>query len=281
MQRLAFSTLGCPDWSFEEIIENAAAYGFSAIEIRGIKDELRTEKISAFLPENMDATNKLLKDNNLFISNVGTSVNFHDPSNYSAAIDEGKNAIDTCKRAGIPAIRVFGDAIPPGEDAAVIIRRVADGIRDLCNYSADHTGGAVSIWQEIHGDFNTPDVLLPLVGYLSDVPLYGILWDIEHTFRVGTDPVAFYNEFKHLIRHTHIKDCIVEDGKLIVKLPGEGALPIKKHYNLLENGGYEGLYSFEWEKRWKPDIPEPEIAFKQYIREMEKCINKSRKIIIH
>jgi len=28
--------------------------------------------------------------------------------------------------------------------------------------------------------------------------------------------------------------------------------------------GYKGFYSFEWEKRWHPEIEEPEVAFAQY-----------------
>jgi len=272
MDRLAFSTLGCPGWSFDEIIKNAVDYGFSALEIRGIKDELRTEKLSIFLPENLDETNKKLKENNLFISNIGTSVNFHDPANYNAAMEEGKAAIDTCKRAGIPAIRVFGDAIPPGEDPAVIIRRVADGIRNLCDYSAYHTGGAVQIWQEVHGDFNTLEVLEPLAGLLSDVPLYGILWDIGHTYRVNVDPVKFYDKFKHLIRHTHFKDGIIENGNLSNTLPGDGDLPIKEYVDILEAGGYTGFYSLEWEKRWHPDLPDPEAAFSRYVQVMKQAL---------
>jgi len=28
--------------------------------------------------------------------------------------------------------------------------------------------------------------------------------------------------------------------------------------------GYRGFYSFEWEKRWHPDIAEPEVAIAQF-----------------
>ncbi len=33
---LAFSTLGCPKWSWAQILEFAAANGFAAIELRGV-----------------------------------------------------------------------------------------------------------------------------------------------------------------------------------------------------------------------------------------------------
>jgi hypothetical protein len=37
----------------------------------------------------------------------------------------------------------------------------------------------------------------------------------------------------------------------------------------LVSGGYQGLYSFEWEKKWHPEIEEPEVAFPQYVETMK------------
>lgn len=34
--RLSFSTLGCPGWSFEQIMENAHEMGYEAVELRGV-----------------------------------------------------------------------------------------------------------------------------------------------------------------------------------------------------------------------------------------------------
>ena len=33
----------------------------------------------------------------------------------------------------------------------------------------------------------------------------------------------------------------------------------------LQADGYTGFYSFEWEKRWHPELPEPERALPQYV----------------
>ena len=32
----------------------------------------------------------------------------------------------------------------------------------------------------------------------------------------------------------------------------------------LARNGYRGYYSFEWEKRWHPEIAEPEVAIAQF-----------------
>ena len=265
MGRLAFSTLGCPNWDFNTIVEQAKHLGYSSIEVRGIGSELRTDNLSIFTPEHRNATKRLLSENGLSICCVGTSVHFHEKSNFQTALDEGMSAIDVCRVMDIPAIRVFGDFLPPKEKESEIIARVADGIRKLCEYSEKSTVGKVQIWLETHGDFNTFESLLPLSELLHDCPLYGMIWDIEHTYRIGIDPIRFFREFKSLIRHTHFKDCYLEKGKPIAMLPGEGSLPIKEYYGLLESGGYTGIYSFEWEKRWIPELPDPEVAFPTFV----------------
>jgi len=264
MSKIAFSTLGCPDWDFETIVKQAKDMGYTAIELRGIKDELRIDALPIFINEQYKETNKLLADNGLFICNVGTSVTFHNPDNYENAITEGKTSIDICHLAGIPAIRVFGDVIPPGETVEAVNERIIKGIRELCKYSEEKADGKVQVWLEVHGDFDSPRMLTPITDKLKDCALFGMLWDIQHSFSAGIAPEDFYNEFKSIIRHTHFKDCIYEDGKPIEKLPGDGVIPIKEHYEILESGGYKGLYSLEWEKRWHPTLPDPEIAFSRY-----------------
>ncbi|RYG28088.1 MAG: sugar phosphate isomerase/epimerase, partial [Chitinophagaceae bacterium] len=54
---LSFSTLGCPDWSFAQILEAAHRYGYKGIEVRGIQRELDLVKCKEFnSPANIEAT---------------------------------------------------------------------------------------------------------------------------------------------------------------------------------------------------------------------------------
>jgi hypothetical protein len=48
--KLAFSTLECPDWSFQQILDNAQQMGFNGIEIRGSENEMDVAKIPYFQP---------------------------------------------------------------------------------------------------------------------------------------------------------------------------------------------------------------------------------------
>ena len=49
-------------------------------------------------------------------------------------------------------------------------------------------------------------------------------------------------------------------------LVGEGDVPVKTQVQVLAAGGYKGYYGFEWEKRWHPEIPDPEVAFPHYAK---------------
>jgi hypothetical protein len=49
---------------------------------------------------------------------------------------------------------------------------------------------------------------------------------------------------------------------------------VKAIVTTLVNGGYEGLYNFEWEKVWHPDIDEPEVAFPQYAKTMTEWLTE-------
>ena len=45
---LSFSTLGCPDWTFQQIIDFAVQHDYKGIELRGIQRELDLTKCNEF-----------------------------------------------------------------------------------------------------------------------------------------------------------------------------------------------------------------------------------------
>ena len=264
--KLAFTTLGCPDWPFEKILEQAQSMGYGGIEIRGIERVMRAEAIPFFSPENAEKTKAAFRDKGLTIVGFGTSVNFHNDANFDNALEEGRAAIDVCARMGIPGIRVFGDFIVG--DIPTTAEKVAKGIRILCEYAK---GKSVRVLLEVHGDFNSLETIMPVVEKVKDCPEFGILWDVEHSYKVYEDNWrVFYEGIKPWIRHTHFKDVKKIGGKFEICLPGEGVVPMGDIYRTLVADGYSGWYSLEWEKMWHPELPEPEVAFPLYVDYMKK-----------
>ena len=65
--------------------------------------------------------------------------------------------------------------------------------------------------------------------------------------------------------YTHIKDAVYDeshpqamsDGWRYVAC-GEGTVPLAEAIAILQQGGYTGYLVFEHEKKWHPELPEPE-----------------------
>lgn len=54
--KISFSTLGCPRWSWDEIVVMAKELDFDGIEVRGIGNEIYMPTAKPFLPENLGNT---------------------------------------------------------------------------------------------------------------------------------------------------------------------------------------------------------------------------------
>lgn len=266
--RLAFTTIGCPDWTLQHAVQSAAEMGYAAVEIRGIGPDIDFTRIPDLSPEHEAETKDLLRQCSISLCGLGTSATFHDPAGYEAAVEEGLAAVALCRRMGIPFLRIFGDAFPPEESQAETLRRVVTGMKTLCATAAQ--SGKVQVLLEVHGQFNSAQILGTLLDAMAGTPSFGLLWDVEHSFFAhGNDIELFYKVVAPHVLHVHVKDCVMQDGKAEPCLPGEGEIDICRAVELLEGGGYGGLYSFEWEKRWLPHLASPEEAFPRYVRYMQ------------
>jgi sugar phosphate isomerase/epimerase len=49
-------------------------------------------------------------------------------------------------------------------------------------------------------------------------------------------------------------------------IPGTGVLPLADSIRLLKANGYDGWLQFEHEKRWHPELPEPEEIFPAFVQ---------------
>ena len=66
--KLCFSTLGCPEWSFSDIISTACDMGYDGIEIRGVGNVIDGTRIPQFSPENAEKTKALLAGKGLAVA---------------------------------------------------------------------------------------------------------------------------------------------------------------------------------------------------------------------
>src|SRR3954454_12174796 len=184
---IAFSTLGCPAWSWKNILDQADRLGYSAIELRGVAGEMDLPKVPELSGSRLADTKKDLAALGLTVSDLGASAVMHETGPArEKAFDEGRRFIDLAHAMGVKYVRMFGDKIAPDQPRTEVFARVVDGFRQMAAYGK--TAG-VTVLMESHGDFtHTKDIAEILQAVASDH--FALLWDAHHTFAEGRGAAA-------------------------------------------------------------------------------------------
>jgi len=267
---LSFSTLGCPDWNFDQIIDFAKDNQYKGIEVRGILHEMDLTKVPEFSnPQSIAVSLKKMQDRGLVFIDLGSSCALHFPKGEerNKNLEEGKRFIQLASQLNCPFIRVFPNQLPKEVDRQVTLNLIIDGLRELGQYAA---GMGVTVLLESHGELIYKKDLLDVMEGAAQ-PNVGLVWDICNMWIATKEPPAeVYALLKPYIRHTHIKDLTIVDKKEEYVLLGTGIVPIFQAIDLLYRNQYPGYYSFEWEKLWHPEILDPKIALADYPVAMRK-----------
>jgi sugar phosphate isomerase/epimerase len=266
--KLAFSTLGCPDWGFEQVLAFAKLHKFSGLELRGLRRQLDLTSC----PEFSDAAAireslGMLKDAGVRVVNLGASANLHLPegAEREKGMDEARRFIDLAAALSCPYIRVFPNNLPKDQEKSAVLERIRTGLGQLADYGQSRK---VTVLMETHGDLVYADDLVAVMQPLNH-PNAGLVWDFVNMWSVTKEAPAYvYPKLKSYIRHTHIKDFRMEGGKMRYCFVGRGESPIMGAIDLLRKDAYKGYYSFEWEKLWHPELEEPDQAFADYAQTM-------------
>jgi sugar phosphate isomerase/epimerase len=262
---IAFSTLGCPDWPWKRILDEADRLGYAAVELRGIAGEMDLPKVPELAPTRLAGTRKGLSALGLSVCSLGASASMHerDAAARGKNLDEARRYIDLAHALGVKHVRVFGDEVPPGEPREEVTSRIVEGLRELAAYAAP---AGVAVLLESHGDFTrSPD----LAGILERVSseARALLWDAHHTFVTAHEaPTETFERVGRWVRHTHLKDSRAVGAERRYVLTGTGEVPVRGQVQMLARAGYAGYYGFEWEKKWHPEIEDPDVAFPHFAR---------------
>jgi len=267
---LSFSTLGCPDWPFEKIVDFAAENNYDGIEFRGIERELDLTKCKAFInDEAIAASLKLMQGKNLKVVDLGSSCELHhaEGEERQKNLDDAKSFIDLAQKLNCPYIRVFPNDFPDNQTHEQTIQLIIEGLQYLGDYASDKN---VTVLLETHGKIVYTADLLNIMQQTNH-PHTGLVWDAYNMWSVTKEPPAqVYAFLRNYIKHTHIKDARLINGKEQYVLLGTGDSAIFEAIDLLAKNHYEGYYSFEWEKLWHPEIDDPAIAIADYPKAMQR-----------
>ena len=271
---IAFSTLGCPAWSWKTIVDQADQLGYAALELRGVAGEMDLTKVAELSGSRLADTRKELAARGLLISDLGASSRMHekDAKTRAAQLDEGRRFIDLAHALEVKYVRMFGDKIPEGEPRQDVMARVVEGFQQM---AAHAKAAGVTVLMESHGDFTRSKDLVAIESAVHSEG-FALLWDAHHTFVAGNEaPADTYAAIGRFVRHTHLKDSKAVGTDRRYVLTGTGEVPVKAQVAVLAKAGYKGYYCFEWEKKWHPEIEEPEVAFPHFARTMAAYLSEA------
>lgn len=263
----AFTTLGNPDWSFDYTLEQAAKMGFDALDLRGVDGKMGAAEIDCFRYGRLQETRRKIEQAGLKICCFGCSSSFHDESHWDEALADAYAAIDLCAALNIPYVRVFGNMIPEGaspEEEKAVLATIARGIQKACDYAA---GTNVKVLLEVHGNINTAERVQAIAMQIRGEH-FGVLWDVAHSDKIYKDDFeTFYRAIRPWVCHIHLKDHIrIDEVNTKLTSLGEGEIPLVPIVKMLLDDGYDGYFALEWEKKWHPELPEPEKEYPRFIQ---------------
>lgn len=267
--KLAYSTLACPDWTFEQCVEAAQRYGYEGLELRLLDGEIIT---SVLTREQRQRISTLAARAHLSIIGLDTSLRVAqtDANSRSGQIGEGLALLELAHDLEAPFIRVFAGP-PPDASVEAAITGAAATLEPLVP-RARELGVAIAL--ETHDAFSSSAVVAQVLKQIED-PIIGALWDLLHPYRVGESAQETARQLGGRLLHVHVKDGQrpeVQGGEWKLTLLGEGDVPTREMLAILRAAGYDGWLSVEWEKKWHPELVEPEIALPQHAAKLREYL---------
>jgi len=276
LMKYAFSTLACPAWSIEQVVDAATRLGYDGVELRLLDGEVIDPRTDRAQVERAVA---LCRSRGVEVCAFDTSCRF----NPSGATEQEQQVADLLAWIGlahdlrVPLLRVFGGANPEG-DAPVtddeVNARVAAALRMVAP-AAERAD--VTVVLETHDAFSSARRVADVLERVGSTHI-AALWDSHHPYRMGESPQDVIAALDGRIAHVHVKDArrlpsadgpsadgLAGDGAWQLVLLGEGEVPVRGQLAALRRAGYSGYVAVEWEKKWHPEIADPEIALPQHI----------------
>lgn len=255
--KVAFSTLGCPDWTFSEILTAAIDLEYDGIEIRGIEQEVFAPFARPFLGANIDKTIERLNRKNIKIAMLSSGAVVGEKR--EAAVSEATAYIDLAAKLGVPFIRVMitSNPYPESTDLALAVSTY----REICNYAVGKNVIPLIETNGILADSKTMAEFIEKVGCSNS----GVLWDVHHPYRYFKETVEeTCGIIGKYVKYVHVKDSIMDGDNVIYKMMGHGDVPVLGAIKALKEIGYDSYISLEWVKRWCPELEEAGIVFSRF-----------------
>ncbi len=256
-RRLAFSTLGLAHGSVAEILALAAKHAIAGVELRSAAEGAIHTGLTADERRTIKAA---FAEVGVTVVSVATYVGLCPVDSEVSLIDEILLAGDL----GAGAIRVFmkDDSTPGGADPGPLTdgeSRAIDRLEEVMDLSAR---SGVRVLVETHDQHSSASRLARFMQVLDRaVPGHtvGVIWDTAHPWGHGEELAHSFAALSRWLGYLQVKDEHTREDRQPCPL-GAGRFPIEELVSLLDEAGWSGWASLEWENRWHPELSDLDAA---------------------
>ncbi|HWQ16016.1 MAG TPA: sugar phosphate isomerase/epimerase family protein [Roseiflexaceae bacterium] len=269
--KLAFTTLACPGWTLERAAAGGRAAGYEGLELRLLDGELVGPDLSA---ADRRRVRNVCAAEGLALVCLDTSVRIAQPEAGARErqVRDGLAMLELAAELGAPLIRVF--AGPP--EGTPVEDAVAGAVACLAPLAERGSALGVAVALETHDAFCDSTTVARVLEQVPGTGA-GALWDLLHPYRIGEPYDVTLGRLRHRLLHVHVKDGRPPAGggsNWELTLLGEGAVPTRAILAALRASGYDGWVAVEWEKKWHPELAEPEVALPQHADLLRQYLNR-------
>jgi sugar phosphate isomerase/epimerase len=272
--KLAFSTLACPGWTWQEALDQAVSLGYDGVEWRLVDGKMVDAEFPVSLAYEIGRASESA---GVGITALDSSIQLTvEPSEErDRMLDDCRALLRLAAAFGAPYLRVFAGTYPTTVPDSVARQWTQDALLSL---RPDARDSGVKLALELH-DCGWDRAGLRGVtssGFLADVlrgvemPEAGLQWDLGNPLIEGEPAATTWENVRPFLTYLQVKDMVrTNDGWRYVPI-GSGEVPISDVVSWVQADGFTGWMSFEWEKWWHPELAEPEIVLPWYVTYMER-----------
>lgn len=271
--KISFSTLACPNWSWQDIYGAAKDLGFNGIEIRGLGDEIFSVKAQPFTDSQLPKTIEKLNSLGLEISCLSSGASLNNKDRYAEAENEIVAYAQLASKLGTSYIRILADP-NPAPTVEVDDEYIVECLKKLVPVAEKYN---VTLLVETNGVYCDTARLANVLDKVSSRKV-AALWDMHHPYRYnGEAPETTVANLGQYIKYIQVKDSVMKaDGIVEYRMMGSGDIPVKEMISALGTINYDGYISLEWVKRWASDLSDGGIVIPQFAQYMSPYKKKHK-----
>lgn len=274
MLRSAFSTVACPDWTLERVVQTCVDVGFAGVELRSFGSGSTHLACDPALTH-AEKVRRLFHDAGVEIAGVASGCRFdaviHPPvighvlDRSMASVHEGRHLVDVAMGVGAEYLRVYAFDQPRGERRVRTLKRICERLALVVDH-ANKRG--VRIVLENGGAFSRAEDLAEIIARVNS-PLLGACYDLSAAVAAGDDPVEGVHILGPRLWAGRVKDK-VGDGQPC--LPGDGELPCEAFVRAMARNRWtaNAWVVFSWDRMWLPDLAPASEILPDCIRRLDE-----------